>query len=142
MLSLNRVYPTPTIRRNPHWLFGDDFFRPFQSAPPMRAGVRETEAAYLFDAELPGFDPGEINISVQDGVLTIAAEQNNSGEDKTIYAARSVRRSFTISGINEDGIAAEYKNGVLHLTLPKENAPEAKQPRRIEIGSGKALPEQ
>ena len=143
MLSLSRVYPIPTLRRNPNWFFGDDFFKPFQSPAPMRAGLRETETSYLFDAELPGFEPEEINISVQDGVLSIAAEQKTGDESKNLYTARSVRRSFTINGINEDGIAAEYKNGVLHLTLPKENVPEAKQARRIEIaGAGKALPEQ
>ena len=143
MLSLSRVYPMPTLRRNPNWFFGDDFFKPFQSVTPMHAGVRETETSYLFDAELPGFEPEEINILVEDGVLTITAEQNKSSEDKNMYTARSVRRSFTIDGINEDGIAAEYKNGVLHLTQPKENVPETKQPRKIEItNAGKALPEQ
>ena len=143
MLSLSRVYPVPTLRRNPNWFFGDDFFKPFQSAAPMRAGVRETETSYLFDAELPGFEPEEINVSVQDGVLTIEAEQNTRDESKNMYAARYVRRSFTMDGINEDGIAAEYKNGVLHLTLPKESVPEAKQARKIEIThAGKALPEQ
>jgi HSP20 family protein len=133
----------PAMRRTPNWVFGDDFFKPLTGMAPMRAGIRETDTSYLFDAELPGFEPEEINVSVHDGVLTIAAEQTTNSDDQSAYTARSVRRSFTLNGINEDAIAAEYRNGVLHVTLPKENAPEAKAARRIAIGHNeKALPEQ
>jgi|GEM_PF-1605472 len=142
MFSLSRIYPVSATRRGAN-VFGDDFFRPLANMPAIRAGVRETEAAYLFDAELPGFEPEEINVSVLDGVLTVAAEQTKNSEDKNAYTARSMRRSFTLEGVNEDAIAAEYKNGVLHVTLPKEKTPEAKAARRIEIAhGGKALPEQ
>lgn len=142
MFSVNRIYPVPAMRRNPNWLFDDDFFRPFTNVAPMHAGVRETETSYFFDAELPGFDPEEINVSVQDGVLTIAAEQAKKSEDSA-YAARSMHRSFTLNGIDEDAISAEYKNGVLHIALPKEKVPEAKAARKISIScGGKLLPEQ
>lgn len=136
MYALSRFTRTPATRRmvNP-WQASEDFFRPFVEAmnAPMRTNVRETEDAYLFEAELPGFAPEEIDLSVQDGLLTIAAEHKEEEEGKGL-SSRSVRRSFTIDGIDEDSIAAQYKNGVLSVTLPKQKAPDAPQPRKIAIG--------
>ncbi|MDR0928350.1 MAG: Hsp20/alpha crystallin family protein [Oscillospiraceae bacterium] len=135
MYTLTR-YNNPLPRRNAYWPFTEVFFRPFAEMmnSPMRTSVKETEDAYLFDAELPGFEPQEIDLTVQDGVLTIAAE-HKEGDDKqgeTAYVARSVRRSFTVEGIDEAHIEAQYKNGILRVTLPKfkEAAP---APRKIDI---------
>lgn len=102
----------------------------------MRTGIRETENAYLFDAELPGFEPEEINVSVQEGTLTINAEQATNSEDRSAYSARSVHRSFSLEGVNEAEITAAYKNGVLHVTLPKEKTKEARESRKIDIMRG------
>jgi len=99
---------------------------------PMRTGVKEVEGAYLFDAELPGFTPEEIELTIQDGLLTIAAEKKEGSEDEPAFATRSIRRSFTLEDIDEEHISAQHKNGVLRVTLPKARA-EAAALRKIAI---------
>ncbi len=138
MLTISRYnHPIPTVHRSAFaaWPFTDEMFRPFAEmvASPMRIRVKETDEAYLFEAELPGYESSEINLSVQDSVLTITAEHKESEESAENFAARSIRRSFTLDGIDEESISAQYKNGVLRVTLPKEKAPEAPTPRRIEV---------
>ncbi len=137
MLTLSRVNRVPVVRRSPYasWPFGDDFFRPFAEmvSSPMRTAVRETETAYLFDAELPGFEPGEIDLTVADGMLTIAAEHKEGGETEPAFASRAIRRSFSIENVDEENIQAQYKNGVLRVTLPKIKEPEAPAPRKIAV---------
>lgn len=136
MYSLSRMTRNPLGRRQPsYWQATEDFFRPFMEMvnSPMRTNLKETEDAYLFDAELPGYEPGEIDLSVKEGVLTISAEHKEGEEGEGSFASRSVRRSFTIDGVDESAIGAEYKNGVLRVTLPKEQKPEEPEARRIEI---------
>lgn len=136
MYTLSRISRAPMRRQSAYWQATEDFFRPFAEMvnSPMRTNIKEVDEAYLFDAELPGYDPAEIDLSVQDGMLTISAEHKEGEEGEgTSFASRSVRRSFTIDGIDEGSIAAEYRNGVLRVTLPKEKAPDAPEPRRIEI---------
>lgn len=142
MYTLSRITRSPMMRRQPsYWQATEDFFRPFMEMvnSPMRTSVKETEGAYLFDAELPGFESSEIELSVLDGVLTISAEHKEEGEgegeneNNAAFASRSVRRSFTVEGVDEENIAAEYKNGILRVTLPKQKAPEAPEARKIEV---------
>ncbi|MCL1964036.1 MAG: Hsp20/alpha crystallin family protein [Firmicutes bacterium] len=129
MVTLARINAVPTPRRRVYspWGFADDFFRPFPEVmhSPLRADLKETEGAYLFDAELPGFTPEEIDVTVQDGVLTVAAEHKENAGDTPAFTARSLRRSFALEGIDEENIAAQCKNGVLRVTLPKAKAQEA-----------------
>ena len=123
-------------------LAGDEFFRSFFSdnAPlAMHVDVEDKGESYLLQADLPGMKREDVRISVEDGVLTIAAEyaQDNTKEDKERrYVLRerhsgSMSRSFRLEGINQEGIHAEYTDGVLRLTLPKEE--ERSGARRIEI---------
>ncbi len=135
MITLTKVNNTPA-RRNAYWPFAtDELFRPFAEFmnSPMRTSIRETETAYLFDAEIPGFEPNEIDLSIHDGLLTISAEHKEGGEDRPSFASRSVRRSFTIENVEEDQISAQYKNGILRVTLPKCKEAEAPAPRKIVI---------
>lgn len=137
MYTLSRITRAPMARRQPYWQATEDFFRPLMEMvnAPMRTNVKETEGAYLFDAELPGYEPNEIDLSVQDGMMTIAAEhkEEKEGDEGGTYVSRSVRRSFSVEGVDEENISAEYKNGVLRVMLPKVQEPEAPQPRKIEI---------
>ena len=123
MLNMISYNNTPTTRRNVvgYWPFQDDFFRPFwdMSTGTMRTAVKETEQAYLLDAEMAGFEPNEIDVSLQDGRLTIAAEHKEGNENETAFGSRSVRRTFTVEGVDEEHITAQYRNGVLQVTLPK-----------------------
>lgn len=123
--------------------FGDEFFRAFfgdGTAADMKVDVQDKGDSYLLEADLPGVKKEDVNLSVENGVLTISVEQKEEKdeEDKArsyVYRERrsvSMNRSFSLEGIQEDGITADYTDGVLRLTLPKiaEQAPVA---RRIEI---------
>ena len=123
-------------------LFNDHFMREFfdaSNAPEMRVDVREKEDAFLLEADLPGVKREDVNVDVNDGVLTISAEWNTEKKDErrhgyVINERRSGRasRSFTLENVKENEISAEYKDGVLRLTMPKINETE-KVARRIEI---------
>ena len=133
-----------TFRRNNlssnHSLFDDDFFRPFfMSAAPVdtfRVSVKDAGDHYELDAELPGVQRDQLGIDVNDGVLTISAEWNQTNDSKDGYVMNERRygkmqRSFNIDGVDESAITASYTDGVLRLNLPKR----VQQPtgHRIEI---------
>ena len=76
---------------------------------------------------MPGFNKGDIDLHLQDGVLTITAKHQETSEKKEEgkYLCRerrcgSYQRSFDVSGIQEENITAAYDNGVLKLPLPKQ----------------------
>jgi len=123
--------------------FGEEFFRSFfgeSAVPSMKVDVEDKGNEYLLKTDLPGVKKEEVSISIEDGMLTITVEQNaekNEEDKEKTYLLRERRsvnmsRSFSLEGVNEEGVAAEYADGVLHLTLPKAVQPEEKV-RRIEI---------
>lgn len=101
------------------------------------ADIFETEAALTVVLEMPGVDKGNVDISVEDGVLTVQGRLDFSKYEgmQPVYTEYNIghyRRSFSLSNkINQDKIGAEMSDGVLTLVMPK--ADEAK-PRRIAIG--------
>lgn len=105
-----------------------------------RTDVRETEKAYLVEAELPGFEKGDITIEVDDNYLTIRAKRDVEKEtrDKDDLIIRQERRygefmrRFYVDNIDEEKIKAKLKKGVLKIEVPKLKP--SKPPRKqIEI---------
>jgi HSP20 family protein len=103
--------------------------------PPVN--IKETEEALQFTVELPGLTKDNIDITVENNVLTIAGERKFEKETKgeeyhrleRAYGAFS--RSFTLpTGVRTDKVEADFANGVLHLTMPKQ---EGAKPRKIAI---------
>lgn len=92
--------------------------------------IKETPNAYILEVVAPGFSKTNFKISLEDKILTIAAENElpkdatNSLEEKQIrreYRFRNFKRSFTIDEkIDATTIDASYVNGVLVLNLPKK----------------------
>jgi HSP20 family protein len=123
----------------------DSFFNPFFEmgdmigSPAFRVDVKDKRDHYQIEAELPGVSRDQIEITAQDGVLTIAANMNMEKQEEKedyVYSERRMgrfQRSFNLDGIREEGIKAAYENGVLKLTLPKEDVKKADHARRIEI---------
>ncbi len=128
------------IERNRGWdAFGDfdDLMNGFFRAPAVarREGnarvpaidVGENEAAYMVKAELPGVSKDELNVTINDGVLTINAERKEESKEEEEgrlirqerYYGKFVRSLRLGADVDEDKVAAEYKDGVLHLNLPK-----------------------
>lgn len=91
---------------------------------------------YVLHADLPGIDPGSVDVSVDNGVLTITAERSaHSGEDVQWLAnerfAGAFRRQLSLGDdIDSAAISATYDNGVLSVTIP---VAERAKPRRIEV---------
>ncbi len=115
-----------------------------EATAPMRAfmpnaDIFETEEALTLVLEMPGVDRDNIDISVENGVLTVEGKINLGKYEglQPVYGEYNVgpyRRSFRISSrIDQDKINAEMRDGVITLVLPK--AEEAK-PRRIEVRTG------
>lgn len=104
--------------------------------------VTDTEKSYEMTAELPGMDERNVEVKFANGVLTIKGEKKEEKEEKKkdyhLSERRygSFQRSFTVpDGVDTDKIEANFKNGVLTVSLPK--TPEAqKQEKHIAIKKG------
>ena len=112
-----------------------------EQTTPMRAflpttDIYETEDALTVVLEMPGVDRDNIEVNVENGVLTVEGKINFGKYEglQPIYSEYNIdpyRRSFRLSSrVDQDNIRAELRDGVVSLVLPK--AAEAK-PRRIEV---------
>ena len=100
--------------------------------------IYESDQALTLVMEMPGVDKSNIDVGVENDVLTVAGRVDFSKYEKlqpvyTEYMIGHYRRSFSLSPsrIDQDEIRAETKDGVLTLTLPKA---EQAKPRKITIG--------
>ena len=120
------------------------FDEPFMSGfhtPEFKVDVKDNGDSYDLTAELPGFQKGNITLTYKDNYLTIGAKNETSSDEKDEqgnYVRRersqsSVSRSFYIDNIDETKLDAEFKDGVLKVTLPKAVAPQEESPKEIPI---------
>lgn len=102
-----------------------------------RVDMKETDNAYMMEADLPGVPKEGINIEYNNSYLTISAKRDNQVEEKNndyIRRERSCgeyKRSFYVDNIDENKIDASYKDGVLKVILPKVN--KGRDKKKIEI---------
>ena len=91
---------------------------------------------YVLNADLPGVDPGSIDVDVDGRVLTVRAERTPRSREGVKWMASerpsgSFYRQFTLSdGIATESISANYDNGVLSVTIP---VTERAKPRKVEV---------
>ncbi|MPY10661.1 Hsp20/alpha crystallin family protein [Arthrobacter bussei] len=96
---------------------------------------------YVLAADLPGIDPGSVDIDVDGQLLTIRAERTLRGTEGVKWLTReresgSFLRQLNLGqGIDTEGIAARYENGVLSVTIPVS---ERAKPRKIEVVTGES----
>lgn len=122
---------------------GGYYLRPLHGDPlpapgSIKIDVKETAEGYSVQAELPGVDKNDIQISVERDLVTLSAQikqrDQQSRDEKLLREERyygSVSRSFRLPcAVDEDKVQARYEHGVLHLNLPKK---EAAAGRRIRI---------
>jgi len=102
-----------------------------------KVDIAENDQAFVLQAELPGMKRYEINVSLEDGVLTVAGERKPEDEKEGknyVHRERtygSFKRSFRLGKeVQADTISAAYTEGVLTVTLPKV---EEVKPRQIEV---------
>lgn len=136
MNQLNRLQsPTPSwsVLEDPFDNFFEGFFRPVRRSsesgtltPPVDVSERDKE--FVVMAELPGIKKEDINITLQDSVLTISAESKQETEDKqgerVIRRERrygKILRSMQLGqNVDESKVQASFTNGILELILPKK----------------------
>lgn len=91
---------------------------------------------YVLAADLPGIDPGSVDVDLDGHVLTIRAERTAASHESAKWLARerpygSYVRQFSLGdGIDTEGISAHYDNGVLSVVIPVS---ERARPRKIDI---------
>lgn len=115
-------------------------FEPRSIAPAME--MVETDSGYQITAELPGMDVSDVELTVSHGVLTIGGEKKEEKSDRKsgyVMSERrygSFRRSFRLpDDVDQDAVSADFRNGVLTLSLPRSETVKA-QERQIEIKNG------
>ncbi len=131
--------PVFGLRREIDRLFDDAFTRDGFSWTPA-VDIKETENDLRVELELPGLKPEDVEITAENGVLTIRGEKHSERkeDDQSRYHVvertyGSFMRTFQLpQGIDEEQIGAEFENGILSLRIPKAALP---QPRRIQINA-------
>ncbi|MEZ4670750.1 MAG: Hsp20/alpha crystallin family protein [Anaerolineae bacterium] len=119
--------------------------RPANSTHALALDAYETDNAYVVFTALPGVNPEDISVSIEDNVLTISGETAQPAfEEKDNARGLLLERNYgkfsrsirVGAPVDSDKVEAAYENGVLKLTLPK--TPEA-QPRLIPVKASAKL---
>jgi len=122
----------------------EDFFKGFWMKPvslpaqaelKMKIDVKEDDKGFTVKADIPGVKKEDIQVDIDDDRISLRAEVKHEKEEKKdeklVYSERSygmVSRSFTLpADVDAKGAKAEYKDGVLNLTLPKKSNGSAKR---------------
>jgi len=127
-----------TLQDQINHLFNDAFERTGEqsdlSAWAPAVDIYETEHELVAKADLPDVDPKDLDIRVENNILTIRGErmfEKKVNEENYLRVERSFgpfARSFTLANtVNTDAIKADYQNGVLTLTIPKREEAKPKQ---------------
>mgnify|MGYP004624012987 FL=1 len=121
-------------------MFKDPFFsrRENQNAV-MKTDIREKDGDYMMDIDLPGFSKDDISAELHDGYMTVTAkkeENNDEKDDKGNYIHRerysgSCSRRFYVGDISEADIKASFKDGTLHLEIPKEEPKKLEEQKKL-----------
>ncbi len=150
------VSPMLNLRQEIETLF-DDMMRgslsPFTGAPPARMGgseqrvmtwpnieITQNENEISIHADVPGLSEDDVELTIEDGVLTIRGEKKMESENQERgyserYYGQFERRIALPPDVDEDNAEADFNNGVLSITLHK--SPQAERARRIPIGGGR-----
>jgi HSP20 family protein len=134
-VPMNRIFNSlfdtataPTARR---WLPATDLI--------------ESETHYVLRADLPGVSEDDINVELDNNVLTISGERKAENEERQAGYHRverisgSFRRSLRLpEGVDAEAITASFDRGVLEVSVPK---PEQAKPRKVQVRIGSAEPQ-
>ena len=108
----------------------------------MKTDIREHDAGYELDIDLPGFKKDEIKAELENGYLTISATKgaNNDEQDKKgkyirrERCAGTMQRSFYVGDdVTQEDIKAKFENGILRLSIPKKDAKAVETKKTIAI---------
>ena len=106
----------------------------------MKTDVREKEDGYEIDMDLPGFKKDQVELSLENGYLTVTANKGFDKDEKDDKGrmirqeryAGSMQRSFYVGdNMTEEDVKARFEDGVLHLNLPKKDAKKVPEKKTI-----------
>ena len=141
------LHPVMSLHREMNRLF-DDVFRGFDESRLFsgRSGwpsmdVEESDKEYRVTAELPGLEERDVEVLLQDGLLTVRGEKKLESENRNRtyserFYGRFERRITLDRDVEEGAVNATFKNGVLTVTVPK-SAHAVERTKRIPINAGK-----
>jgi HSP20 family protein len=122
----NTFFDTPVSASERRWLPAMDLV--------------ETEDHFLLRADLPGLSEEDVQIELEDNVLTVSGERKSEHEERKEGYHRVERaygrftRSLTLpEGVDAEAVEARFDRGVLEISIPK---PEERKPRRVAINVG------
>lgn len=102
--------------------------------------VKESKEDYRLEVAAPGLDKNDFNLQIDNNILTISAEKEEKQEKKEEaynrkeFSYTSFSRSFTLPDVVEhDKIEANYRDGILHICIPKKEEAKVKASKRIDI---------
>lgn len=128
---LNRIFGQSLVRSES----GQNMLAVADWAPSV--DISETDSAYLIKGEIPGVKKEDVKVTIQDGMLTIQGERKQEKEEKGKKFHRiersygSFARSFRVpSDADENSVKAEFKDGMLNVTLAKS---EKAKPKSINV---------
>jgi HSP20 family protein len=144
MTMLSTFRGTSTLQDQINRLFNDAFERTGQesnlTAWAPAVDIYETAHELVVKADLPDIDPKDLDIRVENNILSIRGErkfEKKVNEDNYLRVERAYgafSRSFSLANtVNPDGIKADYQNGVLTLVIPKR---EEAKPKQIKVNVG------
>lgn len=116
---------------------------PYSGGSVPAANIKETDKEFIVELAAPGMDKKDFNIELENNLLTISTEKKDEIEEKDAngnyfrkeFNYHSFQRSFRVPEniVNVEKIQANYKDGVLNITLPKMEEKAAKASRQIKI---------
>jgi HSP20 family protein len=143
--------PFLALHRNVNRLF-DEVFRGFDAPAPFGRSafgngywpsveISENEKEIRVMAEIPGLEEKDVEVLLEDGVLTLRGEKKSETDDagrqlSERYYGRFERRLALGREVDEDKVTANFKNGVLAVTLPKSEKARANA-KRISINNSR-----
>ena len=104
----------------------DDFFKPVMRRNDVKCDIYEENDEYHIEMDIPGYDKKDINIEVKAGYLTVkASKETEDKEESKNYIRRervvgSFTKSFALGDVDTDKIDAKFENGILNVTIPKQ----------------------
>jgi len=123
-------------------LFDDDFFPVIsnRTSSMPAVNIRKEKKNYALELAVPGIDKKDLKIDINEDVLTISSETKSENEEtkdgykRKEFSYTSFCRSFYIpENVNRDNIEANYKDGILTVSLPKQEEEKTKISREVKI---------
>ncbi len=102
--------------------------------------IRQTDSEFVIEASVPGFKPEQVEVTFEEGTLTIKGQHSSESEEKNGEYVRRERRHASVyrqvglpAEVRADEISASFDNGVLRITVPRA---QKAQPKRIPVTAG------